>query len=402
MDFRENDTDSKEIQINTDFIKIPIYYKDEKYTIKINPSKDNNTINFKLEKDKIQTYYFYDKFDMRDFKQKNKLFINDKNIKDIFIKLKDICKKYFINLEIKGNKICIIFKNIDTNIVFKFALKKKIVKQERLNPLLEEQIGDNKAKLNILKNQMIKCDKSLHIKNDILNTINTSLPNLNSILNNISIINTSNNINALNTASTKNSSSNESNSENNSNNNNEDEYQDAMNDSDNTGQYYQNTNQKQDSTNNNNNNKKDAKDNKNNNTNNNNSNNSNNNNLDTFFCFEKNDPSQNKKIIELLIIFNVVTIIIVLYMLSSVYNFRLDFENIDENEEDDDNKYTYLSFVNNAGNDNQNFRDIFQEDLEQLTKGDDGITSSAIKEDYMDKKKRKNNERYVYYSNNLY
>ena len=37
---------------------------------------------------------------------------------------------------------------------------------------------------------------------------------------------------------------------------------------------------------------------------------------------------------------------------------------MEENGEYDDNKYTYLSFVNNArNNENQNFRDIFQEDL---------------------------------------
>ena len=73
-----------------------------------------------------------------------------------------------------------------------------------------------------------------------------------------------------------------------------------------------------------------------------------------------------KKIIEILIILNVVTIIIVLYIFSSVYNFKIDLgtDDMEENGEYDDNKYTYLSFVNNArNNENQNFRDIFQEDL---------------------------------------
>ena len=129
------------------------------------------------------------------------------------------------------------------------------------------------------------------------------------------------------------------------------------------------------------------------------------NNLDTFFCFDKNDPAQNKKIIELLIIFNVVTIIIVLYILSSIYNFRIEFDNTDENEDDydDNNKLTYLTFIRNPGNNyNQNFRDLFEENLDLLNKGDDGITSSSSKEDYLEKKKKKNNERYSYYSNNLY
>ena len=394
METRENDNDSKEIQITQYNIKIPLYYKDEKYLISIYPSHDNINIIFKLEKDKIQTYYFFEKFDLRDFRQKSKIFLADKNISDVFIKLKDISNTYFINLEIKGIKISIIFKNINTNAVFKFALKKKLVSQERLNPVLVEQIEDNKSKLNILRNQVNKLDKNIQIKNDIINNINSNITNINNILNNISIINTNNN-SVLNSVSTKNSSSNESNSENNSNHNNEDEYQEAMNESNNISQNTQN--QKNDS--NKDNNKSD--------TNNDSTKNINNsdNLLDTFFCFEKNDPAQNKKIIELLIIFNVVTILIVLYILSSVYNFRIDLnpDGIDENEDEyEDNKLTYLAFIRNHGNNNQNFRDLFEENVDLLNKGDDGITSSSSKEEYLDKKKKKNKERYDYYSSNLY
>ena len=394
MEIRENDNDSKEIQIAQYNIKIPLYYKDEKYLISIYPSKDNINIIFKLEKDKIQTYYFFEKFDLRDFKQKSKIFLTDKNISDVFIKLKDISNSYFINLEIKGIKISIVFKNINTNAVFKFALKKKLVSQERLNPVLVEQIEDNKSKLTILRNQVNKLDKNIQIKNDIINNINTNITNINNILNNISIINTNNN-SILNSVSTKNSSSNESNSENNSNHNNEDEYQEAMNESNNLSQNTQT--QKNDSN----------KDNNKSNTNNDSTknNNSSDNLLDTFFCFEKNDPAQNKKIIELLIIFNVVTILIVLYILSSVYNFRIDLnpDGIDENEEEyEENKLTYLAFIRNHGNNNQNFRDLFEENLDLLNKGDDGITSSSSKEEYLDKKKKKSKERYDYYSSNLY
>ena len=400
MLFQENDNDSKEVQITKDNIKIPLYYKDEKYLINIYASKDNINIIFKLEKDKIQTYYFLEKFDLKDFKRKNKLFLNYTNIDDIFILFKDISKTYFINLEIKGIKISIIFKNINTNAAFKFSLKKKIVSQERLNPLIVEQIQDNKVKLKTLKNQVIKLDKNLQIKNHIINSINTSITNINNILNNISIINTNNN-SILNTASTKNSSANESNSENNSNNNNEDEYQEAMNDSNNNNINQNNQNQKKDLDNNNNNNNN--KTNENNNTKNKNKIISENN-LDTFFCFDKKDPAQNKKIIELLIIFNVVTIVIVLYILSSIYNFRIDIDNPGEKEDDYyDNKLTYLTFIRNPGNnENQNFRDLFEENFDLLNKGDDGITRSSSKEDYTDKKKKKNSERYSYYSNDLY
>lgn len=394
MEIREYDNDSKEVQIAQYNIKIPLYYKDEKYLISIYPSKDNINIIFKLEKDKIQTYYFFEKFDLRDFKQKSKIFLTDKNISDVFIQLKDISNTYFVNLEIKGVKISIIFKNINTNAVFKFALKKKLVSQERLNPVLVEQIEDNKSKLTILRNQVNKLDKNIQIKNDIINNINTNITNINNILNNISIINTNNN-SILNSVSTKNSSSNESNSEINSNHNNEDEYQEAMNESNNLSQNTQTQKNDANKDNNKSDTNNDSK------KNNNNSDNL----LDTFFCFEKNDPAQNKKIIELLIIFNVVTILIVLYILSSVYNFRIDLnpDGIDENEEEyEDNKLTYLAFIRNHGNNNQNFRDLFEENLDLLNKGDDGITSSSSKDEYLDKKKKKNKERYDYYSSNLY
>ena len=399
MEFRENEYDSKEILMTTDKIKIPHYYKNEKYLISIYISKDNININFKLEKEKIQTYYFFEKFDLRDLNQKSKLFLTYTNIKEIFVKLKEISNSYFIDLEIKGNKISIIFKNISTNAVIKFSLRKKIVSQKKINNLIEEQLGDNTSKLNIIKNQIIKTDKSINIKNDIINNIRTRITKINDTLNNIPIISTNNN--SIINSSTKNSSTNESNSENNSNHNNEDEYQETMNDSNNINQTNQNQNQKPETNNNVNNNK-----NINNNTKKNDNNNKiNDNNLDTFFCFDKNDPAQNKKIIELLIILNVVTIVIVLYILSSVYNFRLnlDPDAMNENEDDyDDSKLTYLTFLRRPRNDEQNFRDIFQEDLDLLNKGDDGITSSSHKEEYLDKKGKKNNERYFYYSNDLY
>ena len=401
MEFRENEYDSKEILMTTDKIKIPHYYKNEKYLISIYISKDNININFKLEKEKIQTYYFFEKFDLRDLNQKSKLFLTYTNIKEIFVKLKEISNSYFIDLEIKGNKISIIFKNISTNAVIKFALRKKIVSQKKINNLIEEQLGDNTSKLNIIKNQIIKTDKSINIKNDIINNIRTRITKINDTLNNIPIISTNNN--SIINSSTKNSSTNESNSENNSNHNNEDEYQETMNDSNNINQTNQNQNQKPETNNNVNNNKNINNNNTKKNDNNNNKNNDNN--LDTFFCFDKNDPAQNKKIIELLIILNVVTIVIVLYILSSVYNFRLnlDPDAMNENEDDyDDSKLTYLTFLRRPRNDEQNFRDIFQEDLDLLNKGDDGITSSSHKEEYLDKKAKKNSERYFYYSNDLY
>ena len=398
MDFKENEKDIKETQITNNLIKIPIYYKDEKYIIKIYPSIYNINIIFKLEKDKVLTYYFFEKYDLKDFKQKNKIFLKDSNIKEIFVRLINISKTYFINLEIKGINMKILFKDFDTNNTFKINLKKKIVSQTKLNPLLEEQIEDNSSKLNIFRKQIIKLDRTSKIKNDLINSINLRIANINNTLNNISIINTNIANAATNLSSTKNSSSNEENSENNSNNNNEDEYQESMNSTD-IGHLYPNSNQnqKQDSSNNN---KKEEKNNKNDKTSgNNNKNNSDktNNNFDTFFCFEKNDPAQNKKIIEFLIILNIITIIVVIYMLCSIYTIRTNFDSDDMDDDNDinNNRLAYLSFINSRRGENaQNFADFYQED--------DGITSSAKINEYLEKKRKKAAERYLYYTNDYY
>ena len=379
MECKENDTELKDIQITDTNIKIPIYLNGEKYLMNIYQSKDDITIIFKLEKEKIQTYYFFSKFDLKDFKLQSKIFLNDNKINVIFLHLKSLCKKCIINLELtnKGNKIFIIFQNEEIKQI-KFTLFKKIVSQEKLNPLLEEQICENKMKLNIFKNQIIKLDKSLEIKKDILNDINTTIPNLKETLNHItSIINMNSN-----TISTKNSSiETNSNSENNSSsiNNNEDEYQEE-------------NIKEQNLNNNSSSNKNDTnKDKEKNNTNNNNKDN----NTNAFFCY---DSSQNKKIIEFLIILNVVTILIVLYIIGTNYNLRIALDFDPMNEENNENRLAYLSFIDNSRN-NDNFRDIFQENLE-LQKNKDGatITNSKIKEEYLENKKKKLQERlYNYY-----
>ena len=227
-------------------------------------------------------------------------------------------------------------------------------------------------------------DKSINIKDDIINNIKTTLSSINEKLNNISLINANNNLNTninSNSVSTKNSSSIESNSNsennscnNNSINNNEDDYQEE-------------TIKDQNNFNNNSSNKKENNDKVNN-------SNENNNNPNAFFCY---DSSQNKKIIEFLIILNVVTILIVLYILGSNYDLRINLE-FDTPEENENGRLTYLSFVGNSRN-NDNFRDIFQENLElQKHKEEGTLTDSKIKDEYIENKKKKMQERlYNYY-----
>ena len=234
-------------------------------------------------------------------------------------------------------------------------------------------------KLKIFNNQIETINKSLNIKEETIKNISTNITNindtLNNVLNNIPIYNTTisaNNNNSV--VSTKNSTSIESNSysENNSCNNSVNNIED---------EYQEETNKEKDD-------KKDI--------NNKINNNNNNNNPNALFCY---DTSQNKKIMEFLIILNVVTILIVLYILGSNYNpsINLEFNTLDN--EDYGNRLAYLSMVNNPRN-NENFRDIFQENLElQKNKEEGTLTDSKIKDEYIENKKKKTQER-IY--NNYY
>ena len=366
----------KEIIETENNIKIPIYLNEEKYIINIYPSKNNINIIFKLEKEKIISYYFLAKFDLKDFHQLNKVFLIDKNINDIFISLKLLCKSYIINIQPtkKEYKMNIVLQNLE-NKKIKFTLIKKIVSQEKINPILEEQIEDNKLKLNILRNQIIKMDKLSLVKNDVINKIKSSLTNINNKLNNISTINL-NNLNFSNsTSSTKNSSSIDtiSNPENNINNIN------------NIGDDYNDDKDKNNKNKKDNNNKKEEEKDDNKNKNNNDKN-------DSFFCY---DNTQNKKIIEFLIILNVVTILIVLYILGSNYNLRINLEFEPQYYESDKERLAYLSYMDNSRN-NDNFRDIFQENLDMQKNLDEGITNSKIKNEYIENKKKKLQERLLY------
>ncbi len=384
MENKENEKESNETIISENNIKIPIYLNGEKYIINIYPSKDNINIIFKLEKVKIITYYFLAKFDLKDFQKINKIFIFDKNINDIFTSLNLLCRNYIINLEStnKEYKMIIVFQSKE-NKKIKFTLFKKIVSQEKINPLLGGQIEDNKIKLNILRNQIIKIDKSSKLKNDIISKIKVSLSNINNKLNNISTINL-NNLNISNsTVSTKNSSSIEtiSNPENNNNINNiEDDYPEEKDIKKEKEKEIEKEKEKDKNTQNTQNKKEKEKDNK----------NANNNNNNTFFCY---DSSQNKKIIEFLIILNVVTILIVLYILGSNHNLRINLEFEPQYYESDNERLGYLSYMDNSRN-NDNFRDIFQENLDMQKNMDEGgITNSKVKKEFIENKKKKLQDR---------
>ena len=195
MNIQENESDKengKKDEESADVIKISVNIEEDKYIIKIYSSKDNSTIIFKVEQENIQTFYFYEKFDLRDFKQNNKEFISNENIKDVFNTLKNIIEKSSTKLEKQQLKMNITFSN-KSGAIANFSLRKKLVSQNRLNSLLVEQIQENKSKLKALKKQAIKYDKLLQNHSDIITNINGKIELINNnikyIINDINIIN---------------------------------------------------------------------------------------------------------------------------------------------------------------------------------------------------------------------
>lgn len=371
---------------DNNIIELPISLSDEKYTMKIYPSRDNINLSFKLEKEKIQTYYYFEKFDLRDFRQTNKIFISDYNITSIFLRLQDISKSYSILLEKKEARMILIFKKDIEKSDIKFILRKKIVSQDRLNPLMVQQIQENKSKIKMMKEQILQLDISLQTKNEIITNINNNLTHINNIIYNINLNNSIN--------STKNSSSNESNSEQtttpNINNNNDDEEEDISSDEKDKASH----NQKQNSQNKKSNSRRTRKnkkkklkivqkDNKNGNTNNN-----------SFFCPEGTEFLQNKKVIELLFILNFVTILIVMYLLGSIFGLRsrVVYENI--NDEDFMDKLAIVPF-NDESNDEDydNMKDMFRGNIANNLKKKEEERITSSKEDIFNYRKKNVQER---------
>ena len=193
MDLKENDVEFKEIEESKDMIKLPLNLKEENYLLKIFPSKDNIYIIFKLEKEKVQTYYYYSKYDFNYFKEINKKFISDKNIYNVFLRLRELTQNCTYSLEKKLMKINIIITKKNTEFTANFIVRKKIVAQNRLNYQLVQQIQENKAKIKILKKQIAKLDKTIQNKNELIKTINENIKKISNVVNDININNIENN-----------------------------------------------------------------------------------------------------------------------------------------------------------------------------------------------------------------
>ena len=187
-----NESSRKDLKINNNILEKSLNIDEEKYSLKIYPSKDKATIIFKVEPEHIQTFYFYEKFDLRDFEQKNKQFNSTKNIQEAFNCLKLLIEKNLIKLEKKKTKIIITFLNKSEKVAV-FPLRKKIFSQNRLNPLFVDQIQENKSIIKKLKNEANNLAKTTQNQNDIINNINAKINTINNNIKNI--ISDINNIN---------------------------------------------------------------------------------------------------------------------------------------------------------------------------------------------------------------
>ena len=178
MEVKELSKENNSIKEPNDSLNLKIEKDNINYLLKIFPSKDNISLIFKLEKDKIQTSYYYAKYDLDDFKKISKKFQQENNIKNIYFKMKEIISNNTCKIEKKGLTYEIKFYKQNKEKIFFFTLKKKIVAQERLNEILFYQIQEDKAKIKDLRKKSTKLEKAIQNKNDIIDNLNLELINL--------------------------------------------------------------------------------------------------------------------------------------------------------------------------------------------------------------------------------
>ena len=76
----------------------------------------------------------------------------------------------------------------------------------------------------------------------------------------------------------------------------------------------------------------------------------------TIFCFENAEIIGNKKIFELLVVFNVIMILIILCLIGSIYSIKSNIEYEKVLEDEFMNKLSYLNVINDYGDDDYNQR----------------------------------------------
>ena len=182
MFIKKNDDklESKENNI----IQITKNVEGENYILKIYFSKDKESIIFKIVPDQIHSYYYYEKFNLLDFQLNHKRYEKEKNLEGIFENLKYVVQKQTIKMEKDLSNMKINFlRNLD--IILTFNLRKKIISQNRLNPMLIGYIKEQKNQLKSIKKQSSKFEKSLKNQEEIINDLNEQLEAINTNITNI-------------------------------------------------------------------------------------------------------------------------------------------------------------------------------------------------------------------------
>ena len=358
-------------------LKVPLNLDKDEYLLKLYLSEEKNSIIFKLEKEKTFIYFYFEKYFLHDFKQKSRIFMIDYSITQILAHLKKLIAKSQNEIILENKEVNImniIIKNEIDNYVLNFEVKKIILAQNQLNPKLVEQIQENKVLIELLKQQYSKLSKELQIKNDLINNFNNDIANIKKSKNEININYTNiinNNINNINNIQNINNNLNNndkkeneekkeinkeekkeekmeekkediSNNSSNSNSNNNNKTENKLEDK----RYISNNRKKKNKKNN-----KKIKFYYGNNQNKNNQNNNKSQEDNSIFCFENVEIIGNKKIFELLVVFNVIMILIILCLIGSIYSIKSNLEYEKVLEEEFMNKLSYLNGLNDYGDD---------------------------------------------------
>ena len=405
----EKEKEIKEKEKNT--IKIFLTLSDFNYILRLYLSEEKNSIIFKLEKESDLSYFYFEKFFLNDFHQKNRIFMIDCSITQILLHIKKLIFKSEIVLERKEkNNMIVIIKSELDKYELNFDLKKIILTQNQLNLKLVKQIQENKNIIELLEKQILRMNKIVQEKNDFINDLKSKKENIIKTINDINnnINNNTNNINIQNNNKEEEKNVNicyifsffyfrffrtkkaEIISTPNKEENNNREIDDKR--------YYNNNNIKKKNK------KKNKKYHHGREQNKNNYNKNLNNNK--IFCFENVEIIGNKKIFKLLVVFNVIMILIILYLINSVYSIKSNLKQEKILKEELMNKLTHLNLYSEFGsNPNDLFlendlqkgyfkEEIISKDKNNNIKDIEFITRDSKKNKMKEKDKQKNKKYY--------
>ena len=367
----ENFQTEKELKEKAkNMVKIPINLDGIKYILKLYLSEEKNSIIFKLLKERTLMHFYFEKFFLHDFRQKSRIFMIDYTITQILTHMKKLLTKSVTLAKKKDeNNMIITIKSIEENkYLLNFELKKVILPQNQLNLQLDEQIQENKTIIQFLNAQIEKLTKVVQDKTDIIKNFNNNITSINKSINDINII--TNNINNNNN-NNNNKKEEEEKKENVAKKIEKKETKEKKEENEDTSKKTENSpppkkeeNNDKNKNNNdledkryisNNRKKKNKKKNKKffhgDNQNKNNQNNNKTQDENSIFCFENVEIIGNKKIFELLVVFNVIMVLIILCLIGSIYSIKSNIEYEKILEEEFMNKLSYLNVINDYGED---------------------------------------------------